>query len=163
MEVTIMKKNIKKIMGAALAFCLTTVMLFGGLVEVQAAKKAPGYVKSFTKTANMSGALLELKIDAKENTTITVSASTTSKNKDVTMQVKMWELDDKWELSGKMAKVILDKKTKSGKFKVNVKKGVNTLWVENVGAPGAKVKIKVTAKSGKVIKCTSMQLMDEAG
>lgn len=163
MEVTIMKKNIKKIMGAALAFCLTAVMLFGGLVEVQAAKKAPDYVKSFTKTANMSGALLELKIDAKENTTITVSASTTSKNKDVTMQVKMWELDDKWELSGKMEKIILDKKTKSGKFKVNVKKGVNTLWVENVGAPGAKVKIKVTAKSGKVIKCTSMQLMDEAG
>lgn len=158
-----MKKNIKKIMGAALAFCLTAVMLFGGLVEVQAAKKAPDYTKSFTKSAKMSGALLEMKMDAKKDTTITVSASTTSKDKNVTMQVKMWKLDDKGEISGEMAMIILDNKTKSGKFKVNVKKGVNTLWVENVGAPGAKVKIKVTAKSGKVIKCTSVQLMDEAG
>ena len=59
--------------------------------------------------------------------------------------------------------VYLNKDNKSDKFSLPVKKGVNTLWVENVGAPGAKVKIKVTAKSGKVIKCTSMQIMDEAG
>lgn len=156
-----MKKNIKKIMGAALAFCLTAVMLFGGLTEVQAATKS--YVKSFTKSAKMSGALMEMKMDAKKNTTITVSASTTSKDKDVTMQVKMWKLNDKGEISGELAMIILDKKTKSGKFKVSVKKGVNTLWVENVGAPGAKVKIKVTAKNGKDIKYKSMQIMDEAG
>lgn len=148
-----MKKNIKKIMGAALAFCLTAVMLCGGIAEVQAAS----YVKSFTKSAKMTGALLEMKMNVKKDTKITVSASTTTKDKNVTMQVKMWKEN------GEMEIIYLDKDKKSGKFSVPVKKGVNTLWVENVGAPGAKVKIKVTAKSGKVIKYKSMEIMDEAG
>lgn len=148
-----MKRNIKKIMAAALAFCMVTAMLCTGPAEVQAAS----YAKSFTKTVNITGGLLQLTMNAKKNTTITVSVSTTSKDKNLMLQAKMWKDD------GSMAVVNLDSKNKSGKFKVKVKKGVNTLYVENLSSGSVKVKIKVTAKSGKVIKYMSKEIMTEAG
>lgn len=148
-----MKKSIKKIMGVALAFCMTAVMLCGGLAEVQAAS----YAKSFTKTANITGGLLQLTMNAKKNTTITVSVSTTSKDKNLYLQAKMYKKD------GDMAISYLDSENKSGKFKVNIKKGVNTLYIENLTGKSVKVKIKVTAKSGKVIKYKGMELIEEAG
>lgn len=107
-----MKRNTKKIMGAALALCMTALTLCVGLTEAQAAS----YAKSFTKTVNITGGLLQLTMDAKKDTTITVSVSTTSKDKNLTLQAKMWKDD------GDMAVVNLDSKHKSGKFKVNVKK-----------------------------------------
>lgn len=148
-----MKRNTKKIMGAALALCMTALMLCVGLTEAQAAS----YAKSFTKTVNITGGLLQLTMDAKKDTTITVSVSTTSKDKNLTLQAKMWKDD------GDMAVVNLDSKHKSGKFKVNVKKGVNTLYIENLTGKSVKVKIKVTAKSGKVIKYMSKEIMDDVG
>lgn len=48
--------------------------------------------------------------------------------------------------------VNLDSKHKSGKFSVNVKKGANTLYIKNLAEKSVKVKIKVTAKNGKLIK-----------
>lgn len=148
-----MKKNMKKIMGVVLTLCLTAVMLCGGLAEVQAAS----YAKSFTKTVNITGGLLELKMDAKKAATLTVSVSTDSKEKNLTLQAKMWADDMS------MPCVNLDSKHKSGKFQVSVKKGVNTLYIENLTGKNVKVKIKVSTKDGKVIKYKSKEIMEDVG
>lgn len=148
-----MKKNMKKIMGVVLTLCMTAVMLCGGLAEVQAAS----YAKSFTKTVNITGGLLELRMNAKKAATITVSVSTDSKEKNLTLQAKMWDDD------GRMAVVNLDSKHKSGKFNVGVKKGENTLYIENLTGKNVKVKTKVSTKDGKVIKYKSKEIMEDVG
>lgn len=148
-----MKENMKKVMKIAFALCMVAVLLFESAAEVQAAS----YAKSFTKTVNITGALLELKMNVKKDAAITVKVSTTSKEKNLTLQAKMWKEDMD------MAIANLNSDNKSGKFKLKVKKGVNTLYIENFTGKNVKVKITVSTKDGKVIKYKSKQISDETG
>lgn len=152
MEVNNMKNNMKKVMRMAFAFCMAAVMLCSGLAKVQAA----GYTKSFTKTINITGGLLELTMDVKEDTTVTVTVSTSNKSKGLYIQPKMYDID------GKMSFVQLDKANRKGTFKVGAPKGTSTLYVENLTGKSVKVKIKVSAKA-KVLKYKNKQIIEDVG
>lgn len=148
-------------MGLAFAFCMAAVMLCGGLAEV----KAAGYKKSFTKNINITGGLLQMTIDTKEDANVTVTISTKNKSKNLQLNAKMWK-EDRMEQAG----VNFKRGDKKKSFKIYLKKGTNILYIENftanpkTGEPeSVKVKIKVSTKDGKVLKYGGKEIMDDVG
>lgn len=147
-----MKTNYKKLMRMALALCMAAVMFCGVVAEAQAA----GYQKSFTKTATIKGGqACVLWMDVQEDAGVTVTVSTTSKNKNLNIQAIVAGVRD-----GEPYYTNLDSKHKKGSFTVTVPKGTHQLYVTNYGIGKEKVKIKVSAK-GKVIKFTKKQTIKE--
>lgn len=156
-----MKKTLKKVMGLALAFCMAAVMLCGGLAEVQAAK----YKKSFTKDINITGALLQMTIDAKKEADVTVTISTKSRAENLQLNAKMWYADGSDQTG-----VSLKKGDKKGSFKIHLKKGNSILYIENFTydpktyePKSVKVKIKVSTKDGKVLRYGGKEIMEDVG
>lgn len=156
-----MKKQIKKVVGMALALCMAVVTLCGGVAEV----KAAGYKKSFTKTINITGGLLQMTIDTKEDCNVTVTISTKNKSKNLKLNAKMWNAD-RTDQTG----VEFKKGDKKKTFKIYLKKGSNVLYIENFTydpktyePKSVKVKIKVSTKDGKVLKYGGKEIMEDVG
>lgn len=150
-------------MRMTLAFCLAAAMFCGSVADANA-KKAD-YKKSFTKNINITGGLLQMTIDAKEDAEITVAISTTSKAKTLQLNAKMWKIDRQ-----EQEIVHLTKDKKKDSFKISVQKGKTVLYIENFTydpktyAPkSVKVKIKVSTKDGKVLRYGGKEIMDDVG
>lgn len=150
-------------MRMTLAFCLAAAMFCGSVADANA-KKAD-YKKSFTKNINITGGLLQMTIDAKEDAEITVAISTTSKAKTLQLNAKMWNAD-RTDQTG----VEFKKGDKKKTFKIYLKKGSNVLYIENFTydpktyePKSVKVKIKVSTKDGKVLKYGGKEIMEDVG
>lgn len=158
-----MKKTLKKAMRMTLAFCLAAAMFCGSVADANA-KKAD-YKKSFTKNINITGGLLQMTIDAKEDAEITVAISTKNKSKDLRLNAKMWYMDGSDQIVES-----LDRTRKKGSFKIHLRKGNSILYIENFTydpktyePKSVKVKIKVSTKDGKVLRYGGKEIMEDVG
>ena len=148
-----MKKRYKKIVRMVFVLCMAAVMFWSAVTDAQAVS----YKRSFTKNVTIKGGPCMITMDVKKDTKMTVSVSTTSKNKNLDILAIVAGV-----LDGDPYYINLDSKHKKGSFSVNVTKGTHYLYVANNATGKVKVKIKVSV-NGKVLKYVKKEMFEDIG